>query len=519
MTTDVSVATSTRSNVLVLPTAAITTNGTISTVQVLRDGETTVTRVTTGLVGNSTTEIVSGLRAGDVVVEPTVNITASSSSATTGAGGPLGGGGGFPAAADSAPPVARAATPSRARMAHPVLALRRIVKTYSLGTIDVHALRGVSLSVARGDFVAIMGASGSGKSTLMHIIGCLDVPTRGQYFLDGIDVRTLDEASLSRIRSRKIGFVFQSFNLVPRTTAQANVELPLLYAGVKPKERRQRAADALDAVGLSDRAAHMPNELSGGQQQRVALARAIVTRPALVLADEPTGALDTVTSQEIMDDVQPAQRLRPDDRRDHARGGDRRVREAARAAPRRPDRRRPPPGARRGDSSRALAGTRGSVRGVRVMSTLDALRVAWQGATANKLRSALTMLGVMIGVGAVIILLAVGNGSAQAVQDRIKQLGTNTITVLSRGRFGGGPATTGTQSRNATLTLATVQAIEDPTQAPDVESVSPVISTTVTSSYGAASSSSTQVIGTTPTYLTRGGLHRRGRTPAHRPPT
>jgi putative ABC transport system ATP-binding protein len=183
---------------------------------------------------------------------------------------------------------------------HPVLDLRRIVKTYSLGAIDVHALRGVSLSVSRGDFVAIMGASGSGKSTLMHIIGCLDVPTRGQYFLDGIDVRTLDEASLSRIRSRKIGFVFQSFNLVPRTTAQANVELPLLYAGVKPRERRQMAAEALDAVGLADRAAHMPYELSGGQQQRVALARAIVTRPALVLADEPTGALDTVTSEEMM---------------------------------------------------------------------------------------------------------------------------------------------------------------------------------------------------------------------------
>ena len=191
-------------------------------------------------------------------------------------------------------------TGASTRQAQPVIALRRVAKTYVMGDVEVNALRGVSFLVERGDFVAIMGASGSGKSTMMNILGCLDVPSRGQFFLGGIDVRTLDEAALSRIRSRKIGFVFQSFNLIPRTTALANVELPLLYAGVKPRERRARANEALAAVGLAARTSHFPNEMSGGQQQRAALARAIVTSPALILADEPTGNLDTTTSAEIM---------------------------------------------------------------------------------------------------------------------------------------------------------------------------------------------------------------------------
>jgi putative ABC transport system ATP-binding protein len=183
----------------------------------------------------------------------------------------------------------------------PVIDLARVTKTYGQGDTVVHAVAGVDLVVERGDYVAVMGASGSGKSTLMNIIGCLDEPTRGRYLLDGVDVRRRQEATLSRIRNRKIGFIFQSFNLIPRTTALRNVELPLAYAGVKSGERRARALQALDRVGLGDRTDHQPSELSGGQQQRVAVARAIVTEPVLLLADEPTGALDSHSTAEVLD--------------------------------------------------------------------------------------------------------------------------------------------------------------------------------------------------------------------------
>jgi putative ABC transport system ATP-binding protein len=182
----------------------------------------------------------------------------------------------------------------------PVIDVRAATKHYGMGDTEVHALNGIDLVVERGDYVAIMGASGSGKSTLMNIIGCLDVPTTGRYLLDGVDTRRLDERRQALARNRKIGFIFQSFNLIARTTALANVELPLAYSGVKSADRKARAIAALERVGLGDRLTHVPAQLSGGQQQRVAVARAIVTNPVLLLADEPTGALDSHSTAEIL---------------------------------------------------------------------------------------------------------------------------------------------------------------------------------------------------------------------------
>ncbi len=182
-----------------------------------------------------------------------------------------------------------------------VIELKNIVKTYDMGGAEeVHALRGISLDIEKNEYVAIMGPSGSGKSTLMNIIGCLDTPTAGSYEFNGVNVSDLDDNGLARIRNKEIGFVFQTFNLLPRSDSLHNVELPLIYAGVPSGERKQRAMDTLKHVQLGERAHHKPNELSGGQRQRVAVARALVTRPSIILADEPTGNLDSKTGEEIM---------------------------------------------------------------------------------------------------------------------------------------------------------------------------------------------------------------------------
>ena len=183
----------------------------------------------------------------------------------------------------------------------PVIEVRNALKKYGAGDASIFALDGVDLTIYPGEYVAIMGPSGSGKSTLMNIMGALDIMTSGEYLLDGIPISEMDESALAVVRGRRIGFIFQSFNLIPKTTALANVELPLAYQGVKAAERRKRALAALDIVGLADRVNHEPTELSGGQQQRVAVARALVTRPALLLADEPTGALDSKSTSDLLD--------------------------------------------------------------------------------------------------------------------------------------------------------------------------------------------------------------------------
>ncbi len=333
-----------------------------------------------------------------------------------------------------------------------IISLSDVHKTYRLGELEVRALRGVSLTIELGEFVAIMGASGSGKSTMMNIIGCLDRPSAGRYLLEGMDVALLSEPDLARIRSRRIGFVFQSFNLLSRTSALENVELPLFYSG-DVSQGAARATEVLAVLGLAGRERSHPNQLSGGQQQRVAMARALINDPAILLADEPTGNLDSETSLDIMAALQRLNRGRGltivlvthdaevaafADRvvllRDGAIIADRSqtARPAAGSGLAAPARPIAPGAAARPQPDRAAHHLAQPPQADTAPLTfaLMALRAAGRALARNKLRSMLTMLGIFIGVAALIAMVAVGQGANQAVEDQIASLGTNLLVVM-----------------------------------------------------------------------------------------
>jgi ABC-type lipoprotein export system ATPase subunit len=325
---------------------------------------------------------------------------------------------------------------------NPVIKLADIHKVYHTGEVDVHAVRGISLEVFPGEFVALMGASGSGKSTLMNMIGALDRPTGGNYLLDGIDVSTLDRDALADVRNEKIGFVFQGFNLLSRTSALENVEMPMLYNRhrIPSHEQRDRAMHALELVGLGPRADHHPNQLSGGQQQRVAIARALVNQPSLLLADEPTGNLDSQTSIEIMGVFQKLNDqgitiVMVTHELDVARFTKRmvilrdgKIVTTRRCRTARLRKRNCCSFARRNRPSNC------------VMRIFASLRIAGRALRRNKMRSLLTMLGIIIGVGAVIGSVSLTSGATKQVEDQVSSLGENVITVFSGNFTSGGDA-------------------------------------------------------------------------------
>ena len=361
--------------------------------------------------------------------------------------------------------------------AQPVIRVENVTRTFVVGDVKVEALGGINLTVRSGEFVAVMGSSGSGKSTLMNILGCLDQPTSGRYFFQGVNVAALHEPDLARIRSERIGFVFQSFNLLARTNALENVSLPLYYAAAGPKgraERIARAREALKLLGLADRERNTPGQLSGGQQQRVAIARALINTPSLLLADEPTGNLDTRTSHEIMETLRSLNRkqgvtiILVTHEVDIAAYADRVVtmrdglvvsdeRAAGLVGPAVVVKPQRAPFEQAGGVSAPILPTGGFLA-----FALMILAAAAQAIGRNWMRSALTMLGVFIGVAALIVMVAVGNGASEAVRKQIESLGTNVVVVLPGAlTLGGIRAGFGSAS---TLTVADARAIrrEDP---------------------------------------------------------
>ncbi|QXC61031.1 ABC transporter permease [Aquihabitans sp. G128] len=338
----------------------------------------------------------------------------------------------------------------------PVIELVDVGKTYRSGSLEVEALRGISLTIDEGEFVAVVGPSGSGKSTLMHILGCLDTPTRGQFHLAGEDVASLDENQLADVRNRHIGFVFQQFNLLAYLSAWRNVELPLVYAGIDRHERRERALAALDQVGLADRAGHKPGELSGGQQQRVAVARALVTEPVLILADEPTGNLDSVSTDDalaLLADLHATGRTIVLITHEH---------EVAQKAGRTIQIR----DGRVWTPEPAL-----TVAGSPVVTWRDLVRTATEAVRTHRLRSALTMLGILIGITAVILTVGLGNGAKAQVRDQIDELGTNLLVVSPGSTTDSSTGVRGGFGTSSTLTVQDADALASSTVAPDIQAV------------------------------------------------
>lgn len=376
-----------------------------------------------------------------------------------------------------------------------MIELKNISKTYRIGDIKVPALKNVSFRIEDGEFMAIMGPSGSGKSTLLNVLGCLDVPTSGQYLFDGINVGEFSESQLARIRNEKIGFVFQTFNLLPRLTALSNVELPLIYSG-NHNNRKETATNALRAVNLEDRAHHRPRELSGGQQQRATIARALVNEPSIILADEPTGNLDSKSGQEIMsilaqlhkngitiilithDDSVASYAQRIIRLKDGEIVEDQRASDMERV-------------------SQAFVPARNQKKKRRfsLAELIESLTMAVSSIFSNKLRSFLTMLGIIVGVAAVIAMIAIGQGAGAQITERISQLGANLLMVRP-GADQHGPARSASGSRTS-LIFEDAQAIA--IQCPSVAKVDAEFSRNAQVVYGNKNTNTT-INGVTPNY-------------------